>query len=986
MASYQIAPPEKFDFHQPDTWPKWIRRFERYSQASGLAAKGDESQVNALVYCMGEEADDIMSSFGLSDEDSKKFETVKTKFEAHFVKKRNVVYERAKFNLRKQEEGELVDSFITSLYKLAEHCNYGNLRDDLIRDRIVIGVRDTKLSLKLQLEDALTLEKAISLARQNESLKQQQTVIRHEEPVSESVERVRTKQPKQRSREAPTAKYQTTACTRCGRAPTHPPSQCPARSAECHRCHKRGHFQGCCRSKVVQEVHTNPDSDDSFFLGAVGDSSISDNNPWMVRLKLNNVHTRFKIDTGADVSVVPESLFKKLKGVTLQATSKKLHGAGGKRLTVKGKFTATLRHKKRRAAEEVYVISGLTNPLLGLPAIESLRLLSRICTIDAESSQVMAEHPKLFRGLGSIDGEYRIELEPDSRPFALSTPRRVAIPLMPKVKEELENMERAGIISKVEQPTDWCAGMVVVPKGNGKVRICVDLTKLNQSVKRERHVLPSVDQSLAQLGGATVFSKLDANSGFWQVKLAPQSALLTTFITPVGRFCFNHLPFGITSAPEYFQRQMSTILSGLEGTVCLMDDILVHGKTRSEHDKRLAKVLEKLEEAGITLNKEKCEFAKSRVKFLGHIVDSDGVRADPDKVRAIQEMPPPSSVGEVRRFLGMVNQLSKFSPKLADLSQPLRALLSKKNTWAWTEAHRKAFEDMKEELSSDRVLALYHPDRDTVVSSDASSYGLGGVLLQQQTNGEWRPVMYSSRTLTETEQRYAQIEKEALGVTWACERFKDFLLGKQFHIHTDHKPLVPLLSHKNLDELTVRLQRFRMRLMRYQFTISHVAGKDLVLADTLSRAPVQDRRPEDAQLERETNAFVYQVLEGLPATESRLQEIKDRQQDDAICKQVISFCEHGWPPKSQVEGPVKKFYSVSAELSVEDGLLLRGSRIVIPSSLQTDMLKRIHKGHQGIGKCRERARHSVWWPGLNSQLENPCFQLRGVPKGTIATL
>ena len=209
---------------------------------------------------------------------------------------------------------------------------------------------------------------------------------------------------------------------------------------------------------------------------------------------------------------------------------------------------------------------------------------------------------------------------------------------------------------------------------------------------------------------------------------------------------------------------------------------------------------------------------------MGHIIDASGIRPDPDKVKAILSMPEPTDVSEVRRVLGMVNHLSKFSPKLANLTEPLRALLSKKNAWSWTEIHHRAFLSLKEELSSNRVLALYHPDRETVVSSDASSYGLGGVLLQKQPGGDWKPVMYASRMLTMTEQRYAQIEKEALGVTWTCERFNDYLLGKKFHIHTDHKPLVPLLGHKHLDELTIRLQHFRMRLMRYQFTISHIPG------------------------------------------------------------------------------------------------------------------------------------------------------------------
>ena len=173
------------------------------------------------------------------------------------------------------------------------------------------------------------------------------------------------------------------------------------------------------------------------------------------------------------------------------------------------------------------------------------------------------------------------------------------------------------MIAKVNQPTEWCSGMVVVPKANSKVRICVDLTRLNESVKRERHPLPTVDQTLAQLAGAKVFTKLDANSGFWQIPLSPESALLTTFITPFGRFHFRRLPFGISSAPEHFQRRMSEALSGLSGTVCLMDDILVHGTTREEHDERLRIVLQRLSNLGMTLNSEKCSFAQSSVEFLG---------------------------------------------------------------------------------------------------------------------------------------------------------------------------------------------------------------------------------------------------------------------------------------------------------------------------------------------------------------------------------
>ena len=250
---------------------------------------------------------------------------------------------------------------------------------------------------------------------------------------------------------------------------------------------------------------------------------------------------------------------------------------------------------------------------------------------------------------------------------------------MEPVKKELQRMEREGVITKVEGPTNWCAGMVVVPKANQKVRICVDLTRLNKNVQREHHILSSVDHTLAQLAEAHYFSKLDANSGFWQVPLSTESARLTTFITPYGRYYFNRLPFGISSAPELFQRRMSRALEGLQGVACHMDDILIHGTTKEEHDARLLRTLEKLLQHGITLNKDKCSFATESVKFLGHIVDREGIRPDPEKVKGINDMTEPKTLTDLRRFLGMCNQLNKFSSQLTDKTKPLRDLLCNKN-------------------------------------------------------------------------------------------------------------------------------------------------------------------------------------------------------------------------------------------------------------------------------------------------------------------
>ena len=230
--------------------------------------------------------------------------------------------------------------------------------------------------------------------------------------------------------------------------------------------------------------------------------------------------------------------------------------------------------------------------------------------------------------------------------------------------------------------------------------------RLPHQTQQVRSELPAVEQTLAQLAGAKFFSKLDANSEFWKIPLDPASSLLTTFITSFRRYCFHRLPFGISSAPEHFQRRMSETLTGLTGVVCMMDDVLIHGTTREEHGEQLSKVLQNLQELGMTMNSEKCHFTQPIVKFLGHVVDSSGIKPDPGKVSAFLDMPAPGNVGDVRRFLGTVNQLSKFAPHLVETTKPIRDLLVKTNAWVWVHAQRRAFTEVKEALRATPILSF----------------------------------------------------------------------------------------------------------------------------------------------------------------------------------------------------------------------------------------------------------------------------------------
>ena len=250
-----------------------------------------------------------------------------------------------------------------------------------------------------------------------------------------------------------------------------------------------------------------------------------------------------------------------------------------------------------------------------------------------------------------------------------------------KVKEELDRLEAAGVIEPITKPTPWCSPMVPVMKKSGKVRLCVDLKRLNKTVKREQFILPTLEDVTSKLSGAKVFTSIDAASGFYQIPLHEDSQELTTFITPFGCYCFRRLPFGITSAPEIFMRKMSQLFEGVDGVFCYMDDILVYGRDVEEHDRRLDAVMRIVQSSGLKLNRSKCLFRQTELKFLGHKFTADGIVADPDKVAAILSMPAPTSVSLLRQVMGMVHYLGSYLPDLHTVTRPLNDLLKADTIW-----------------------------------------------------------------------------------------------------------------------------------------------------------------------------------------------------------------------------------------------------------------------------------------------------------------
>ena len=397
-----------------------------------------------------------------------------------------------------------------------------------------------------------------------------------------------------------------------------------------------------------------------------------------------------------------------------------------------------------------------------------------------------------------------------------------------------------------------------------------------------------------------------------------------------------------------------------------IDDILIWGKNQKEHDETLKQVLNRAKQKHLTLKKKKCKFAQTEIKYVGHIFSKAGLKPDPDKVSAIQDMPEPQSKKDLQRFLGMVNFLGKFFPNMAETTAPLRTLLQKDVEWHWNPEQQSAFQRVKQQLTQTPVLAHYSTDKPVKITADASSVGLGCALLQDD-----KPVAYASRALTQTEQKYAQIEKETLAIVFACEKFHQNIYGKRCDVESDHKPLENIWN-KPLNSCPPRIQRLMLRLQRYDLNIAYKPGKDMHLADTLSRAALP-HTDTDVEEEEEVRIHVNMLRQNLTISDKKRQEIREATEKEMqLLKNTIL---EGWPAhKHEVHKDIRQYFQYNEELSIIDGMIFKADKVVIPPSLRKEMLSRIHEGHLGMEKCKIRGRRLMFWPGMNSQIEQTVAQ------------
>ncbi|UYV81030.1 K02A2.6-like [Cordylochernes scorpioides] len=951
-----------------EAWGKWKKRFQMFYIATEIDKKSIPRQRAILLYNIGELALDIYSTFKIQETDaSPTVPDILELFDGHFKPYKNTTYKRYQFFTTEQGENQNFDDYVTELKNKSMDCEFGELADSLVRDRIIIGIKDKALKERMLQDPDLSLAKAIDLGRATETSRQQVKNITREDVDLHSIKykkqyKKNFKYPVGRkpnvSEEHPNAKV----CQNCGSR--HPYGKCFAYGKICNSCKKPNHFAKMCRNRVHM-LEERAEEEEEMCLQYLSLDSIT-GLEWTKIILVENNSVNFKLDTGAQVNILPLDTIKNWQNKPcIYPTGIAVYSYTGEKVPIRGKCKASCTSGKKSEILEFLVVDLPAPPILGLAACKKLELILKVESLeqdhtrtkmDASPTKIIESYRDVFDEIGTLPGEHSVILRENAHP-RIQLARRIPFALKKPVEMELKSMEEQKIISKVDQPAEWAHPMVIIKKPNGKVRICMDPRELNPWIKMEYRQLPAPEGIIADITKSPICCIFYTGGEILLVPFDHWTPMMSRGLDPIGAM----------TGCSFSVQQDNFWAVGIEGVKVYMDDIIIYGNSLTEHNSRLITVLEIARKNNLKFEFNKMQLAQEKVKFIGHEISKNGISADPSKLEAIQKIKRPMDKTSLQRFLGTVNYLAKFMHNLADKTVLLRQLLKKNTLWTWNEAIEKEFIELKNLVSNPPVLGLFDPHRKVTLSVDASQHGLGAVLMQ-----EGRPIAFASASLNNTQKKYAQIEKELLALWYGCQRFNYHLYGRKFTAQTDHKPLLAILK-KPLEELSPRLERLVLKLMRYDFNLEYVPGKVIHTADTLSRDSISEETIDTSDLDLQNTIMTL----NLKVTTKRYQEIlRDMESDEEMIK-LRDHIMNGWPiHKKSVDYAVKPYWHCKEELYIWKDLICRGQRLVIPKVQRESILQTLHMSHQGISACKNRAHEAIYWPGLDREIEEMVYKCR----------
>ena len=616
----------------------------------------------------------------------------------------------------------------------------------------------------------------------------------------------------------------------------------------------------------------------------------------------------------------------------------------------------------------IYVVKGNGASLLGHDTLKRMKLdWNTVYKVDSDINKLLKQYPELFSSkLGKMKNfQAKINVKEGAIPKFCKA-RNVPFALQDAVKLELDRLENEGIIRSIPH-SEWASPIVLVPKPDGSIRLCADYKHtVNPQIISDQYPLPTAEELFAKMKGGEMFSKLDLKNAYLQVELEANSRKYLVINTIKGLKEFTRMPYGVTSASAIFQRKLENALSTVPMTVVKIDDILISGTDEYDHLKNLSAVFDILSKLGLTLNENKCKFFQPEVEYLGFILHKTGIRANPDKIKSILAAPAPTNITELQSFLGGINYYGKFLPRMAHDAAPLYKLLRKEVDWNWSENQQGAFEKLKAKLTSSPILTLYDPKLPIKLACDASSYGVGAVLSHVFSDGSEHPIGYASRTLNKHEKMYSQLDKEGVSIIFGLKKFHQYLYGRRFTIITDNKALSHIFGDKtSIPTLAAaRLVRWTVMLCAYDYKIEFRTTKEHANADMLSRLPL----PLGSLSKKASpNAINAMQIDFLPITS---EQIRDATKKDRVLKLVLSHCLNGeWPEVHKLTPELRPYYEKRDELSIENGVILWGLRVVIPLKYRSHIMGELHSSHPGMVRMKALSRIHVWFPHIDKCIE-----------------
>ncbi|XP_058448729.1 uncharacterized protein LOC131428699 [Malaya genurostris] len=979
-------------------WEEWNRYIENFEIAASLSNVCDAVKRTQLLFLsMGNELQEIIKAAKLrpSLKTPNCYKLFVSNIKNYFRSMTDTAAEHEAFSRMKQESEETAVAFHARLMCKVRLCNYSIEDEDrFVRAQLLNGLRNREIvkqartygyetnfivqsatrneafEIETRQQDGSSvfeLRSALKSSLYDKNFRKRPNMgNRFGEPQMKQARSHEIIQQPQASR---------SRCTRCFLF-SHRNGQCPALKRNCNRCGKRGHFVAACRQRHVSFVQNERNTEVPKQSVISDVQKREDFNQEVNTLSLEDVLVdcsigssspiKFLIDSGADVNVIGGNDWKYLyQEVRLGLANleiindnakNRLHAYGACepmhiKCTFKAKIEATTGSKPMSSAIFHVILEGARS-LLGRSTASDLGLLQINSNINH------CKDDKIFPKMPGVRVAFSVN---KNVPPTKSAYYNIPAAYRDAARQRLHEMQARGIIEKITSAPNWISGMSAVAKGKNDFRLVVNMRAPNRAINREYYRLPLLDEMRIKLNGAKYFSKLDISNAFYHLELAEESRDMTTFLAEDGMYRFTRLMFGVNCAPEIFQREMVRILKDVDNIIVFIDDILIFADTLEKLRATVNTVLQILRKNNLTLNTAKCEFDQTRIKFLGHELDSDGFHIDNEKIKSVRKFREPTTLSELRSFLGLASFLSPYLVNFANISSPLWTVTSGK-TWSWGPDQSKAFEELKSKIINCTLsLGFFSENDNTILYTDASPVALGAVLTQENENQERRIISFASKALTSTEKTYPQNQREALGAVWAVEHFSHFLLGRHFTLRTDAQGVTFILNRSREESKRAlnRADGWSLRLSPYNYKVEFVRG-----IDNIADSPSRLYQGKDEPFNDDASPWEIATLEANPVDFLTIDDIKYATSKDEVLLQVISALESGVWHKT-----LQKYHLIVNDLTIDNGILIKTGCAIIPKTLQERALEIAHRGHPSIAKMKSIMRQRVWWSGMSGDIK-----------------